>query len=299
MVLIVILYALFAATFPIQKLALAHATPLLLVTVRMLLAGLLLLGHQLWVNRSGMRIEYADLWPFGLVALVHIYLPYLAEYWSLQYVSSFKINILYSFTPFISALLSYFLLNERLGFKKLLGLMIGLAGLLPLIVRESGNSADPRSLFSLSFPECVMLGGIVAAAYAWFVIKKLMNKGYSLIFINGFAMLLGGIGCALTLFATTPIEQIQVGNYNYFVSYTLLLIFISNILGYNLYGYLLRFNSFTLLSFAGFLCPIFGAFYGKLIFAEKIGILHLIALACVVIGLSLFYREENDSKHHA
>lgn len=294
MILIIILYALFAATFPIQKLALAYASPLVLVSLRMLLAGVLLLVHQFITNWSACKIMPKDLGLFVQVALFHIYLPFVPEYWALQYVSSFKINILYSFTPFISALLSYLLLRERLGSKKLLGLVVGLAGLLPLIIKESAGSESLSSLFSLSLPECIMLGGITAAAYAWFIIKQLMNKGYSLVFINGFAMLLGGMGCTLTLYATQPLNQVTVTSYPHFIGFTLLLIFISNIVGYNLYGYLLKTYSFTLLSFAGFLCPIFGAFYGWQLFGEKIGLFHLAALCAVLVGLSLFYREESE-----
>jgi drug/metabolite transporter (DMT)-like permease len=293
MVLIILLYALFAATFPLQKLGLSDATPLLLVTVRMLLGGLLLLSHQVFFNRKSCTIALADLFLFIQVALVHIYIPFITEYWALQYISSFKLNILYSFSPFISALLSYLLLKESLGVQKILGLMVGLSGLIPLIIKQNSDSFSIESLMNLSLPECMMLGGIASAAYAWFIIKRLMNKGYSLIFINGFGMLLGGIACAITLFATTPLNQIIVSSYPHFIGYTLLLILISNIIGYNLYGYLLKHHSLTLLSFAGFLCPIFGAFYGKLIFNERIGLEHLTALGMILCGLYLFYRDEH------
>jgi drug/metabolite transporter (DMT)-like permease len=59
-----------------------------------------------------------------------------------------------------------------------------------------------------------------------------------------------------------------------------------------MYGWHLRKYSFTLLSFAGFLCPVFGAFFGWIFLSEPITWHHFVSLCLIASGLFLFYRDE-------
>ncbi len=144
------------------------------------------------------------------------------------------------------------------------------------------------------FTEIALMFAIISAAYAWFLIKRLMHKGYSLLAINGTAMLAGGAMSILTM----PLAQIALSSAVYdmttFIWTTLALIFISNGIFYNLYGYLLRFYSLTFLSLAGFLSPIFGALYAWLIFGQQLHLSYLFAGIFIFIGLVLYYRQNND-----
>ena len=82
------------------------------------------------------------------------------------------------------------------------------------------------------------------------------------------------------------------GSLGELLGYTLVLIIISNIIAYNLYGTLLKKYTITFLTFAGFVCPVFGAGFGWLFFGEVITWHYGLALALIMVGLYLFHQEE-------
>jgi drug/metabolite transporter (DMT)-like permease len=287
---IILLYALLASTFVFAKYALDYAAPIFLIGFRMTLAGSLLLGYLILFKRGSFKLKKEDLFIFLRVAFFHVYLAFIAEFWSLQYVSSSKTNLIYSLTPFIAATLSYFLLKEKLSIKKIMGMALGVLGLCPILFFNN-TPVEGKEFLNLSKPEMVLLIAVISASYAWFDIKKLMSKGYSLIMINGIAMFTGGIGAFCTSFATEGFES-PVSNWPSFLKYVLILIVLSNVIFYNMYGWLLKRYSITFLTFAGFLCPIFGTFFGWFFRGESLTWQYWISLCTIGAALYIFYKEE-------
>ena len=78
--------------------------------------------------------------------------------------------------------------------------------------------------------------------------------------------------------------------------YTLLLIIIANIIGYNLYGYLLHHYSTTFLSFAGSITPLFAALLAWFFLHETITKGFIMTFVMTLIGLWVFYREEMKNR---
>lgn len=305
MLLIILLYALLALTFTLGKAAVAYAHPLFLVGVRMILAGVILLAFYkiralisakpLSVRRlrAVPRQDWIDLLN---VTFFHIYLSFVPEFWALQFVSSVKVNIMYATTPFITMLFSYLLYKEKVTVAQALGCLIAFCGLLPLMAREVSSSASCIESFSFALPEMVLLISISSAAYAWFIIKKLMNKGYSLLVINGFSMLVGGIASLLTWYAVKPIDIGPVLAVKPFLITVISLVLLSNVVVYNLYGWLLNYYSINVVACVGFLSPIFGALYGRIFLQEYLGWPHYVAILCITIGLYLFFYQQLHGK---
>lgn len=289
---IVFMYAILASTFTVAKIAIGYATPYFLIGFRMTCAGTFFLGFQYICDKNKFFLKKTDIISFFKVALFYVYLAFVPEFWSLQYLSASKVTMIYSITPFLVALFAYFLENEKLSIKKVAGMFIGLMGMIPVLMTQDDIREAASELFKVSLPELVLLIAVVSAAYAWFPLKRLMNKGYSLPMINGVTMFIGGIGALLTSFIIEGLFVPHVFEIKPFLFWVFLLILLSNVLFYNLYGWHLRRYSFTLLSFAGFLCPIFGAFYGWYFLSELITWHYFVALSLVTIGLYLFYQEE-------
>ncbi len=284
-------YAILASTFTIAKVAVNHADPLFLIGVRMVVAApIMLLIHQFQRSNSFVIKKSDWLW-FILVSIFHIFLPFIGEFWALQYVSSAKTAITYSLTPFVAALLSFLLLKKKISKVQLLGLVIGLLGLVPIFASGDDLAYFAGEFLYISVPEIVLLLSVMSASYAWFIVADLMNKGYGISLINGIAMLIGGF-FSLILWWLVGDQDPLKGSLSDFVLWTGLLIVVANIISYNFYGWLLRHISITLMSAIGFLCPIFASLYGLLLLDEKLGFSHLIALLMVGIGIYLFYREE-------
>jgi drug/metabolite transporter (DMT)-like permease len=292
MFLVVLLYAILASTFVIAKIALSYSQPFFIIGFRMTLAGILMLGYLYFANKKHFFIKKKDMWLFLQVCLFHVYLAFIPEFWSLQYLTSSKVNLIYSSTPFIAALLAYVLLSQKLGFKKFLGMMIGLFGLIPIFLTQTDVREVAMEFAKISLPELVLLGAVTSAAYAWFIVKKLLNRGYSLFIINGFAFFVGGLGALITSFCSAERHQTLITDFWPFLFWTLLLIFVANIVVYNLYAWLIKRFTITFVTTAGFLCPIFGAFYGWFFLHETITWHYFGSLICVAVGLYLFYRQE-------
>jgi drug/metabolite transporter (DMT)-like permease len=292
MFLIVFMYAVLAATFTIAKTVLVYAKPFFTIGFRMTVAGIIFLLFQFFRNKKKFVFRKNDVWLFLQVILFNIYFAFIPEFWALSRgISSSKAVFMYSCTPFIVAVFAYFFAAEKFHAKKIIGMIIGFSGMIPILITHDSIGNVAREVFKISLPELVLLVAIISAAYGWFPVKKLMKKGYSLPMINGVSMSIGGILAFITSFLFEGFS-FSIANIPSFLFYIFLLILASNVVFYNLYGFLLKRYSFTFLSFTGFLTPIFGAIYGKLFLKESVTWHYGISLCSVIVGLYLFYQEE-------
>ncbi len=290
------MYALFASVFTVAKEALNYSTPIFLVGGRMAMAGIIMLTYQAIRNPALLKISSKGLKKIVLLGIFNIYLTNVLELWGLSYLTSFKTCFLYSLSPFLSALLSYFLLNEKMTRVKWTGLIIGIIGFLPILIHQEGAQEALKIHFWLfSLPELAVIGAVFFSVLGWIILKQLI---YGLqcptIVANGYSMLIGGL-LALThsafIDSWTPIP---VTNWPAFIKCTLFLIVISNIVSYNLYGYLLKRFSATFLAFAGLSTPLFTALFGWIFHNEQVTTHFCLSIVIVSIGLSLFHSEEKD-----
>lgn len=288
---------LFASSFTIGKAVLTLVDPIFCIGIRMTIAGILLLAYWILVKKGSIRIPRQDWWLFVLIALFHIYIAYITEFWALQYVASAKACLLYNLSPFITSLCTYAFYKTRLGLQKCIGLLIGFMGFIPILITSVPEELMMGHWGRISFPELVLLISVVSSVCGWLVFKNLITKhGYTPIVINGVGMMVGGIAALVTSFLVEGIPHIGASGSAeeiiLFLQYTTLMILIANIVGYNLYGYLLHYYSPTLLSFFGFTTPLFAALYGFIFLNEPILPSFIISTLLVSIGLYLFYRQE-------
>lgn len=292
MILVVLMYAILASTFIFAKQVVATANPYFIIGVRMILAGSILLGYYWFFKPNLLKIKRSDWGTFFSATLFHIYFAFLLEFWALQHVSALKTTVIYTSTPFIAAIMAYFLLKERLTKQKVLGIVIGLGGLLPIILTQAVSEGESyREFLSISVPEGVLFLAVISATYAWFVVSKLMSRGYSFGVINGVAMLVGGILATITNLLINGFTNPIYDGWG-FVIWLAALIITANLAFYNLYGYLLQTYSITFLTFSGFLSPCFGTLYDWLFMSGELYWQYLLALVLITLGLFIFYKDE-------
>ncbi len=294
MILVFLLYALFASVFTVAKEALEYSSPFFLVGSRMLFAGTIMLVYQAIQDPTKLRLTSTGWRKAFLLGFFNIYITNVLELWGLQYLTSFKTCFLYSLSPFLSALFSYFLLNERMTKIKWVGLLIGFGGFLPILITQDGSQEALQSHFwFFSWPEIAVIGAVVSSVWGWILLKQLVHgDGCSPIVANGYSMFLGGAFATLHSYITDGWSPLPVTNWSIFIKCTLFLIVISNIVSYNLYGYLLKRFSATFMSFAGLSTPLFTALFGWLFHGEIVTVDFFVSLAIVSLGLFLFYLEE-------
>ncbi len=290
MFLVVLMYALFAATFPLAKLAMnLISSPLFFLSMRMLLAGAGMTFASLATTKERISPTWEDAKKIALSGFFAIFIAFGFEFWAIQFVSSIKVNIFYSLSPFMTALFAYLISREALSSKKMVGLVIGFCGMIPL---SWDLSAGVGSFLPSSVYDLALLISVASAAFAWLLIKKLLQRGLPMLFINGTMTLVGGVLCAAAYLVTSQGVLPVVASWPLLLGYMGALILISNVIGYTMYGTLLHRYSPTFLSFSGFMCPLFGLLYGYLFMHEPVSAVHIISLACVFVGLSVFYWDE-------
>lgn len=292
MFLLFILNILFALSFTIAKAVLSYGKPLFFVAVRMTTAGIFLVGYILMrYGWRSLRIRSSDYKKFVLFIFMHIYVTYVLDLISLQYMSSFKAAFLYNLSPFITALFSYHYFAETMTFQKIVGLIIGFGGFLPELI--TAYSQEGKGFLFLSYAELMMIGSVVASCVGWVMLRDFVRRDYDPMMLNGMAMFFGGI---LTFGTSYIVEQWDIQSPIYqsvpFFGLTFLIILVSNILLYNLYGLLLKKYTATLISFTGFIIPLLAALFGWFFLGEHIGWHFFVSVILVSIGLFLFYRED-------
>jgi len=308
MFLVILLYFLIAGTFTIGKMALSYMSPFLFIGMRMTIAGVVLALYS-WIKRHKHKsIEKSDIYLFAQIILFHIYGAYMLEFWALAYVTSAKACLLYNLSPFITAVFCFILFNEKLSVRQICGLILGFLGFLPILMAETSLEIMTKYSGFLSLPELALLVSVTFSAYGWMVMKKLINKRYSVVFVNSIGMLGGGILAFLTslwvegypMIRDTEVTMQWVANYYGIFTekivmlgiYSGLLIIIANIICYNLYGYLLSRYSATFLSFVGFMTPLFAALLGWIYLGEPVTWHFFATLLIVLCGLSLFHTKQ-------
>lgn len=308
--LIPVLWACFALTFPLCKFMLGlKINPLTFLSIRLLTAGALLWPfcalRQL--HRSGsipgiyqsFKEALKDWWLFVQIGFLHVYLAFVPELWALQGMSPLRASILWELSPFASWICALAAGQAVKSWKNFLGIFLGILGTWTILCPNWWHELicnSSISWFTISYHDLLLIGAMFSAAYAWFAIKKALNLGYSMMAINSGSMLFGGFMCSAHALLTLPHSTWNCIYSPQFWIITSLLIILSNVIGYNLYGYLLRSYSPTLLSLTGFLCPfftlIFAYAFGQCSLQELLEPCYLYGLSLAAIGVYLFWQSE-------
>lgn len=306
MFLVLFLYMLSASTFTLGKALLTYLQPFFLISIRMTLAGIALWGYVLLYKRKDWL--FFKQWLFKKknyliliqLSLFHIYFSYMLEFWALKYVSSFKASLLYNLSPFITALFAYMLFSEFLSKKKILGFIVGLGGFVPILIANQPQEQLAGIWWFISLSDIILLLAVFSSVYGWIIFQRLTRKEQLCpVVLNGTSMIIGGLLALGTSFIIEGVPHLTVPS-GMKTSIALLklsifligIIVIGNVIFYNLYGFLLRRFSATFLSFVGFSCPLFAAFFGWFFLKEVVTIHFFIAVAITFCGLYLFYQEE-------
>ncbi len=266
-----------------------------MVGSRMLFAGLVLLAYVAIRHRpKSFKIKPAHIGGIVLLALSQIYLTNIFEIWAIKHMISSKACLLYSLSPFISALVAYVILKETMSRKKMLGMFVGFLGLMPIIFAQTNEEINSGTFLVFTLAELAMVGAVFASVYGWIQLKKVMtDTSFSPLLANGLSMTIGGILALLhSYFAGEQWSPLPVTNLQPFIINTLIMCLISNLICYNLYGYLLKRFSATFMSFVGLVTPLFASLFGFIWLNETITWHYFVSMILFSVGLVIFYREE-------
>ncbi len=297
MILILFMYSLFAASFTIAKILLSFLPPIFLIAVRMTIAGLILLFMYCFMNKKLCVLQYNQIswrmirwsmvaWWLGF-SIIHIVIPYVTEFIALESIAPSCSALIFNLTPFFSAFLSYLYFKELMTLKKWVGFLIGFFGIGWFVQSQSVLCIDGNAL-----AYGLVLISVFFGALGWIYVRILVRSGYHPLLINGIAMLLAGLQSFVLAYFFESSIQFDWDRLHIFLFWLTLIIILTNIIFYNLYAYLLKRYSVTLLSFMGCVIPLFTAFFDWLFLGIHVSHQFFFALLIAGCGVYLFYQEE-------
>ncbi len=289
--LVFFMYFMFALTFIFGSASINYAEPIFLIGLRMIITAALIFLY-LFTRRSRQKVARRDWWVFGLLGIIHIFIPYVGENIVYKYLPAAQIALMWNLSPLITAGFSLIMLHERITLLKLVGLLIGFVGFVPMLVHEYAHETGLRSFFYLSYADWLLILAVVSAAAAWSLVRVLRHRGYGALIINGWSMLIGGLLSFLTSFGLESWHPVPVYSWPMTCWYIGLLVLTGGILGYNLYGHLLHQYTATFLSFAGCITPVFTAVLAYIFLGDAIDPVLLISTAITAIGVYLVYQQD-------
>ena len=289
------MYAVWSSLFPLGKIALQNSSPLFLTAFRMIFASAILLGALALKNPQSLKIGKKNILPLLSLTIFSIYLTNILEFWGLRHLSAAKTCFIYSLSPFFAALFSYIHFKEKVNVKKIVGILIGFLGFIPVLKLQTGSEKMFHAFGFFSWPELAIMGAALFSVYGWILLRLLVKKReVSPFYANGYSMLMGG---GLALFHSFFVESytpipVAEGKGFFFLKIVALMILISNVLCYNLYGFLLKRFTATFLSFLGLLSPLFTSLSSWVLLGESPPWIILASTGVVALGLFLVYQAE-------
>jgi drug/metabolite transporter (DMT)-like permease len=186
--------------------------------------------------------------------------------------------IIASTNPLLLALVAPALLGESLSFRKVLGLLLGFAGVLVAMAARAGTQA--------ARPQDVLLAflGVVALVGSTLVFKRLAVKEDPVV---ANAVQLGAAGLVLFPVAALLEGAPRLHPTPTFAVCLAYLILVLSLGGSWLWFWLLRHGEASRVSAFYFLTPIFGLGLGALLLGERVTWLDAVGLAAVALGIGL------------
>lgn len=290
MFLVVVLYALFALTFAVAKRAIFCSSPLILAWSRSTISALCLLSLYAFKNGKFRKFNLQNT-GYLLSYTISVFITILGANYALVQVSSAKAALIYSLSPLITAVSSYFLWHTKLAAKQFSGLGLGLLGVTVMLISTPGVIGLSWQVPNIA--DYILLIAVITYSIGWFLVHPLITTAkYSPIYINGISSALNAIlyGTLLLIQGTSiPLNP-------EFWWWTAVQAIIISVICYTLYMHLLNFYSANFLAFAYFMEPLFAAIYGWLLLAEVPSTNFWIASGLVTLGLLLFYLGEQKQK---
>ncbi len=277
---------LWSFAFVAGKIGVADCPPLILLAARFSLAEILMLGVSA-LRGGGWPMSRRDVLALAVLGVANNALYLGLGYTGLQTVSAGLGGLVVSANPVFTAVLAAAFLGERLTWRKIAGLMLGVAGVTFIVWHRMSVGTDRLEgiLFTLA-----SLASIVAGT----ILFKLLAPQGSLWIGNGVQNLAAGI--VLVPFAATLADVGDIVPSLRLLGAFAFLTLGGSILAYLLWFHLLKVCGATAASAYHFLMPPLAMLFAYLVLGERVEIRDLLGIVPVALGIYLVTRPSAAAK---
>jgi drug/metabolite transporter (DMT)-like permease len=276
---------LWSFAFVAGKIGVTYCPPLILLSARFLLAGILILGISALRGEGwqikGWQITWRDVAVFALLGVANNALYLGLGYTGLKTVSAGLGGLIVSANPVFTAMLAALLLGEQLTWRKAAGLLLGIIGVGFIVWHRISVGTDSFHgiLFTLASLASIVGGTIL--------FKVLAPKG-SLWIGNGVQNLAGGLALLPFALIFSNVSEI-VPNAQLLGAFAFLVLG-GSILAYWIWFHLLKVCGATAASAYHFLMPPLGMLFAWIVLGEHVELRDLLGIIPVALGVYLVTR---------
>jgi drug/metabolite transporter (DMT)-like permease len=276
---------LWSFAFVAGKIGVTDCPPLILLTARFSLAGILILGISALRNEAW-SFSWRDAGIFALLGVANNALYLGLGYTGLQTVSAGLGGLIVSANPVFTAVFAALFLGEQLTGRKVAGLLLGIIGVGFIVWHRMSAGTDSWHgiMFTLA-----SLASIVAGTMLF---RLLAPKG-SLWIGNGIQNLVAGIVLLPVAFTFSNISDI-VPSTRLLGAFAFLVLG-GSILAYLLWFHLLKVCGATAASAYHFLMPPLGMLFAWMVLGEHVEVRDLIGIVPVALGIYLVTRSASSA----
>lgn len=278
---LVLLSLIWGTSYILIKKALTVFTPLQLGALRLSISTLAFLPFLIY---HGRQIDWRR-WPFLLlVGLTGTGLPSFLFPLAQRGISSSLAGILNSLSPLFTLLLGVLLFRARFIWSKLLGVLIGLAGAVVLVLRGNGDITG-----SAGYALLAVAGAFCYAISSNTVATHLSRINSLLISAASFAMV--GVPAAIYLFGGTDFVQVLTTHPHGWLGlgYVAILALFSTVLASIIFFQLIQWTGAVFGSTVSYLVPMVAVGWG-LADGEALGWPHAVGMILILLGVYLSRR---------
>jgi drug/metabolite transporter (DMT)-like permease len=271
---------LWSFAFVAGKIGVTSCPPLILLTARFSLAGVLILGISA-LRGEGWSLSWRDSLVFAILGVANNALYLGLGYTGLKTVSAGLGGLIVSANPVFTAILAALFLGEQLTWRKVAGLVLGIVGVGFIVWHRMSVGTDSMHgiLFTLASLASIVLGTILF---------KLLAPQGSLWIGNGIQNLSAGV--VLLPFAFTLSSVGDIVPSLHLLGAFAFLVLGGSILAYRLWFHLLRVCGATAASAYHFLMPPLGMLFAWMVLGEHVEFRDLLGIVPVALGIYLVTR---------
>ena len=279
-ILLILLGAVWGSAFMFIKISADDFGPILLVNLRLLLAGALFLPFLL---RKKYLAHFKSHFPGILIlSIFSNAFPFTMFSYASLGATSNMLGILNGTTAFMTMVVAYFWLKESITPKQIFGIILGFLGILVLVNPANGSATIGASGFALV--------GALSYSFSGVYIQKYQLNANKFVLI-GWAMLFGGLLLTPLSFFNLPDEMPD----NNAIAALLWLGIVSTGIAYLGYIRLIEQIGAVRTSTVTYLLPVFSIIWGSIFLQEKITWIIFGGFIFVMIGM-YFANNRNNTK---
>ena len=272
---LLLLAAVWGASFLFMRIAAPVLGPVLLIELRVLIAGFTLLLVAIRFDLIG-EIK-ANTIPLLIIGCINTAIPFLLFAFASLYLPAGFTSILNATAPLFGTLIAGLWLREKLTVVQFIGLIIGFAGV-TILVGWTKILVTTNFIWAVAAGLVAPFSAAVAALYA----KEKLSG------INPIAVATGSLlGATIILLPVTPLFLPDRFPSSTIVLVTIALSLFSTALAYVIYFRLISKIGASKSLIVAYLIPLFAMFWGTLILDEPITIAMILACGLILSGTAI------------